>query len=491
MTWRFATVTLPTLMLAACTVGPDFNAPTSVIPAAFREASTGQGEALDRWWTGYGDPTLVTLIDQALAANPDIAVAEARIRQARARADEARGGRLPQIDAQGTTTLRSLSENGEQLANVPTDLISPDLDYTVYRTGFDASWEIDLFGRNSRQVEAAAARWGSATEARNDTLVRVAGDVARAYADVRAAERRLAVANETLLASRQTSELTGRLVNAGEEARSESERTESQVAESEAAIPPLVADRKAALYRIDVLLGAQPGTAETIIASSTQATLRAPDLPSTLPSDLLRRRPDIRRAERELAAATADVGVATADLYPSFSITGSLGLESLSLGDLVNSASRYGSLVPGFSLPIFDGGRRRAVVRRQQAVLDENIAAYNATIIRALSDVETALLRYREDRNRANRLRAARDRLTRTLELARLRYQAGETGLTDVLDVQRQVSAIEDRLAQADAAVIADAVSVDKALGGGWQTAATLEAQTGSDARRADRSVRQ
>ena len=481
MTRRFVTAALPALMLGACTVGPDFRAPTPAIPAAFREAPTGQGEALDRWWTGYGDPTLVTLVDRALAANPDVAVAEARIRQARARTDEARGGRSPQLDAQGTTTLRRLSENGEQLAKIPTDLVTPDLDYTVYRSGFDASWELDLFGRNRRQVEAAEARLGSEAEARNDTLVRVAGDVARAYADFRAAERRITVANETLSASRQTADLTQRLVTAGEEAQSEVDRTESQVAESEAAIPPLLADRKAALYRIDVLLGAQPGTAEAIVSDAPQATLRAPDLPAALPSDLLRRRPDIRRAERELAAATADVGVATADLYPSFSITGGLGLEALSLGDLVDSASRYGSLAPGFSLPILDGGRRRAVVRRQQAVLDEKLATYNATIVRALSDVETALLRYREDRNRAERLRAALDRLTRTLELARLRYQAGETGLTDVLDVQRQVSAIEDRLAQAEATVIADAVSLDKALGGGWQTATDLAAYTASD----------
>lgn len=481
MTWRFAIAALPALVLGACTVGPDFRAPTPALPAAFREAPSGQSQALDRWWTGYGDPTLVTLVDRALAANTDIAVAEARIRQARARVDEARGGQLPQVEAQGTTTLRRLSRNGEQLANIPTNVISPDLDYTVYRSGFDASWELDLFGRTRRQVQAAEARLGSAAEARNDTLVRVAGDVARAYADFRAAERRIAVAKETLSASRQTADLTRRLVGAGEEAQSESERTESGVAESEAAIPPLEGDRKAALYRIDVLLGAQPGTAEAIVAASPDATLRAPDLPAVLPSDLLRRRPDIRRAERELAAATADVGVATADLYPRFSITGSLGLEALSLGDLVSSASRFGSLVPGFSLPIFDGGRRRAVVRRQQAVLDEGLATYNATIVRALSDVETALLRYREDRNRADRLRTARARLARSLELARLRYRAGESSLTDVLDVQRQVSAIDDRLAQADATVITDAVSVDKALGGGWQTATNLASQARAD----------
>ena len=304
-----------------------------------------------------------------------------------------------------------------------------------------------MFGRNRRQVEAAQARLGSALEARNDALVRVAGGGARAYADFRAAERRIAVAEESLSASRQTADLTRSLVAAGEEAESEAERIDSQVAESEAAIPPLKADRKSALYRIDVLLGAQPGTAEAIVARDPQIALRAPDLPAALPSDLLQRRPDVRRAERELAAATADVGVATADLYPSFSVTGSVGLEALRVGDLIRTASRFGSLVPGFSLPIFDGGRRRAVVRRQQALLDESLATYNATILRALSDVKTALLRYREDRNRVDRLRTARNRLTHTLELARLRFQAGETALTEVLDVQRQVSAIDDRLA--------------------------------------------
>ena len=459
---------LPGLALAGCTVGPNYRFPTAVTPAAFREAPSVSAAPLERWWTAYGDLALVALIDRALSASPDVTIAEARIRQARARADEARGGRLPQFDAQGATTLRRLSRNGEQLANIPTNLTSPDLDYTVYRAGFDASWELDLFGRNRRQVEAAEARVGSAGEARNDALVRVAGDVARAYAEFRAAERRIAVANDTIAATRQTADLTRRLVTAGEEARSESERTDSAVAESEAALPPLIADRQAALYRIDVLLGAAPGAAERVIAAAPAGTLVAPVIPAGLPSDLLRRRPDIRRAERELAAATADVGAATADLYPSFSLTGNLGLEALSLGSLVDSASRYGSLVPGFSLPIFDGGRRRAVVRRQQAVLDEGVATYNATVIRALSDVETALLRYREDRTRADRLRIARDRLRQTLNLGRLRYRAGDAALTDVLDIQRQVAALDDRLAQADATVVIDGISLNKALGGGW-----------------------
>ncbi len=467
-----AAAVLP-VALAACTVGPNYRPPAAAAPAAFREAGVTAAEPLDRWWERYGDPTLVALVDRALAANGDVAIAEARIRQARARADEARGGRLPELNAQGSTTLRRLSRNGEQLANIPTNLISPDLDYTVYRAGFDASWELDLFGRNRRQVEAAEARVGSAAEARNDALVRVAGDVARAYADYRAAQRRIAVANDTLAAARQTADLTERLVRAGEEAQSEAERAASTAEESAAALPPLNADAKSALYRLDVLLGAQPGTAEALVAATPVATLAPPPIPAGLPSDLLRRRPDIRRAERELAAATADVGVATADLYPRFSLTGSLGLEALSLGSLVESASRYGSLVPGFSLPIFDGGRRRAVVRRQQALLDESLATYNQTLVRALSDVETALLRYREDQARAARLRVARDRLARTLELARLRYRAGESGLTDVLDVQRQVSALDDRLAQANAAAITSAISLDKALGGGWQVAST------------------
>ncbi len=459
-------------MLSACAVGPNYRPPAASTPLAFREAGASGATTPDRWWEAYGDPTLVALIDRALAANGDVAIAEARIRQARARADEARGGRLPELNAQGSTTLRRLSRNGEQLANIPTNLIQPDLDYTVYRAGFDASWELDLFGRNRRQVEAAEARVSSAVETRNDTLVRVAGDVASAYADYRAAEQRIHVANQTLAAAHQTADLTGRLVRAGEEAQSELERVESIAEEGAAALPLLNADAKSALYRLDVLLGAQPGSAEAVVAGAPAVALRAPDVAAGLPSDLLRRRPDIRRAERELAAATADIGVATADLYPRFSLTGTLGLEALSIGSLVESASRYGSLVPGFSLPIFDGGRRRAGVRRQQALLDESLATYNQTITRALADVETALLRYRESRARVASLQVARTRLGRTLDLARLRYRAGEASLTEVLDVQRQVSALDDRLAQAEAASITSAISAQKALGGGWQSAA-------------------
>lgn len=469
--WGRVTLTggMMPLAMTGCIVGPDYRPPELTPPPAFQ--STLAPEAVvDRWWTTFNDPALTALVERAVADNLDLAAARSRIAQARAARVQARSNGQPQLTGEASVLSQRLSENGAQLANLPPD-VPPELEYEVYNVDFDASWELDLFGRRRRESEAAVARLQSAEEAARDTIVSIVAEVARNYADFRAAERRIAVADETAQSNRRTAELVRLQVAAGEEAGIALNRADSDVLQAEAAVEPLAADRKAALFAIDILIGAQPGGAEAAIAAvgSPAAALVVPTIPTGLPADLLRRRPDVRQAERELAAATADIGFSVADLYPRISLTGTLGLESLRIGDLVDSASRYWTAGPALSLPIFDGGRRQAEVRRQRAEADEALAAYRKAVLTAFADVETALVRFQREQDRAARLEAARNELAVTLDLTQRQYEAGIVSLIDVLDVQRQVTGLDDQVAQASARVVTNAVSLEKALGGGWQ----------------------
>lgn len=457
--------------LSGCTVGPNYQRPEVAAPPVFLATPTAPSPVVDRWWETFGDPALTALVTRALAQNLDIVAANARIAQTRASSEVTRAGSGPQLNANGSVQGQRLSENGVQLNNLPRDLVQPDLEFPVYRASLDASWELDLWGRQRRENEAAGARAQSAIEGRRDAAVRVAGEVARTYADMRAAESRLAVARTTAASSRRTFVLVEDRVRAGEEAQLEVNRAASELKEAEAAIPPLDADVRAAHYALDLLIGEQPGAAERLIAATANSgSLTAPPVAVGIPSDLLRRRPDIRRAERDLAAETAEVGVAVADLYPSFSLTGSLGLESVRVGDFVNSASRFWQVGPSLLAPLLDGGRRRAEVQRQRAQVDEALATYKQSVLRALSDVETALIRLARDRERAGRIVASRAELDRNLALTRQRYQAGEADLLEVLDVERRVARLDDLVAQANARVLTDTVTLQKALGGGWET---------------------
>ncbi|WP_420607307.1 efflux transporter outer membrane subunit [Novosphingopyxis sp.] len=463
------------LMVSACTVGPDYVPPVNLLPPAF-DAGGISGAVQDRWWTEFGDPALDQLVNQALQANLDIAVSDARILQARAVRDIAGGGALPSVGANGSLTQTRVSENGAQLASIP-DTFSPRTEYTDYKGSFDASWEIDLFGYNRRQVEAATARLGSAEEDRRATVIRIAAEVARNYADLRANERRIEIALATIKSNRETLALVRQRIDAGEEAEIAGGRAKSALRQAEAALPPLSASRKQSLYALDVLLSQQPGFTEDMLATVEGPSLSVPIIPTGLPADLLRRRPDVRSAERDLAAATADVGVAVADLYPRISITGEIGLEALGPGDLIKSASLFWQGGPSISLPVFDAGRRRASVRQQRAEADESLALYKKAVLQALSDVEGALIQFRRSQERASALGAARAELALTLDLTRQRYDVGETDLLDVLDVERQVTTLDDQLAQANAQTLINAISLDKALGGGWQTFETGHAE--------------
>ncbi|HZF97453.1 MAG TPA: efflux transporter outer membrane subunit [Pseudoxanthomonas sp.] len=457
--------------LAACTVGPDYRRPEVPVPVVYALREAGNPAALvDPWWRLFNDTALNDLVAQAFAQNLDLAMADARIGQARAALGSAQAGRGPRVTAGASAQDHRLSENGAQLHNLPPNA-QPELEFSVYRGYLDASWELDVWGRQRRLTEAAVARADSAVEARRDAVLRVAAEVARNYADLCVVNARLAAARASVSSLRASLALVEQRVQVGEDAGSDANHLEAEAREVEGTVPLLEAERAAALFAIDVLIGAPPGNAERRIQAlgARQSTLEVPPVVPGLPSDLLRRRPDIRRAERELAAETADVGVAVADLYPRFSLTGSGGLEAVHAGDFLKLASRFWQVGPTLAAPVFDGGARRASVQRERAQVDEAVAAYKQAVLRALSDVETALVRVNKERHRVQALTQSHAALSRNLELLRQRLRVGESDRLELLEQERRLLRANDLVEQSRGRLAAYTITLGKSLGGGWQ----------------------
>lgn len=451
------------LSLAGCAaVGPDYRPPASSAPAAWH-TELGQGltaEARDPrqlaiWWTTLADPVLTRLITQAINSNLDLKQAVAKVREARARRDLSRAGLFPTLNASGSA-LRSKSSGGAA--------------YSSYAAGFDADWEMDLFGGARRSLEAAEADLGASREDLRDVLVSLTAEVALNYLDVRTVQARLNVAGKNLDIQQQTYELTRSRCRAGLSNELALQQARANLESTGAQIPTLRTSLEEAKNRLAVLTGAAPGSVHDLLA----AIRPIPVVPATVavgvPAETLRQRPDIRRAERRLAAQTARIGVATADLYPSFTPTGSIGLEALKAGELFKSASENRSFGPSFSWNIFDAGAIRRNIEVQSAIQEQYLLAYEATVLTALEEVENALTAYAEEQLRRERLTAATDAARLAETLAANKYAAGLVDFTTVLDAQRSLFSYEDQLAESNGTVTADLIRLYKVLGGGWET---------------------
>jgi NodT family efflux transporter outer membrane factor (OMF) lipoprotein len=461
-------------LLAACTVGPRYTPPdpTATVPAAYPVAATdgavlAVGAAGDAWWHEFHDPQLDQLVAAALTGSPDLLAAEGRVAQARALAEAAGAHLYPQINVDGRVGRDKLSLNGENLALIP---FTPSrTEFTDYRIGFDASWEIDLFGYTRRQAQAAIARAGGAEESRNDARVVLAAEVARNYLSYTVAVERLAVAGRNEAAYADTARLVGLQHAAGVASDLELNRAQADELASTSVSPALYADRQAALFRLATLTGLSVESVQPMLGAQRPPALDDAAIPVGLPADLLRRRPDVRRAERDLAAATADAGAAVAAQFPRLSLVGSVGLDSVHPGELVEAASRYWNVGPQLSVPVFSAGLLKHEAQAAEAARQTALASYRSVVLNALADAETALVRYTTDVHRAQAVRAAAARLRGTLDLTRLRYKAGEATLLEVMDAERSVYGLEDQLATLDGLVATDYVALQKALGGGWQ----------------------
>ncbi|MGK6356738.1 efflux transporter outer membrane subunit [Sphingomonas sp. DT-207] len=453
-----------TVALAGCTVGPDYRAPqTSAAPDWIEPGTAGPVDA--SWWERFGDPQLTALVQRALVGSPDLAEAQARVAEARANRDAAVGGRFPTIEATGSATQNTLSENGQlPIGNIP----GFERSFPIYDLGFDASWEIDLWGRQRRQVEAAGARLEAATFARGDVMLTLIGELVRNYVDLRAAQADAATAEGLAASDAELARLTQLRFTAGEASRLELERAQASARTSAAAIPDARARAAAAAYRIAALVGVPPEQ----VVPELQPAKPLPAAPDTIlvgvRSDLLQRRPDVRRAERELAAATADIGVATADLFPRFSLLGSLGQQARDPADLFSGDSTRLQIGPSFSWPIFSFGRIRAQIRASDARAQGAAARYEKAVTGALSDSEAAINRFLNARAALEQTEAAAERERAGFVLAERRAAGGEDDRLALERARQSLLAAERSRNQARAAKAQAAAALYKSLGGGW-----------------------
>ena len=469
------------MLLGACTAGPSYAPPKMAVPPSYGSAQPKavSDAPLETWWTAFGDPVLDSLMTRALAGNLDVQQAAARVRQARAQelATRRAGGPQANISAQGGYTRLSENSLPSALADLGgadsgqsggSGLGFPGEGFSTFQTGFDASWEIDLFGGRRRANEAARARSEAAVWSQRDAEVMLAAEVARSYQQYRALQRRIAIADETLAAERELLDFVTVRTAKGLVTTLDERRQQQDVAAVAAQCADLAAQAEARLHGLATLLGLAPTALSAELTAVPSAAPTTIAIPAGLPSDLLQRRPDIRAAERRLAAATADIGVATADLYPRFSLTGALQLASRSLSSLLESDSILANGAGRLSMPLLGRGAKRAAVQLREAQADEALLAYQADVLTALRDVEDALTRLDADRQRVGHLRASAQAADDAADTAAVRYRNGLTSYLDVLEARQSLLSARDALAQGEAATAQDEVALYKTLGGGW-----------------------
>jgi NodT family efflux transporter outer membrane factor (OMF) lipoprotein len=382
MAWTKIARSLAVAGIAAaggCAVGPDYHPAAAVAPASWSSPQTGgltavAGPAPD-WWTSFNDPELNSLMQRALQSNLDLRAAEARLRQARAVRQSSAADFSPTLNANGSFARAKQSQNQPLIGALPLPPNFP-FEYSVYQAGFDASWELDIFGAKRRALEAATAEAEGAAESRNDAMVSLLAEVARNYVELRGSQQRLDLARRNVRAQAEALELSRARFQAGVADELEVTRAAALLAGERAAIPPLEISGRGSMYGLAVLLGRDPGALVAELSPVQPVPPVPPEVPIGLPSDLLRRRPDVRRAERQLAAETARIGLAKSDWFPKLSLTGDAGLESVSLGKWFEPGSQFWSLGPTLQWRALDFGRVRAEVRAQTAVQEAALSLY-------------------------------------------------------------------------------------------------------------------
>ena len=461
---RFFPLLLAGAALAGCTVGPDYQRP--VVPAGSAWVEQGTPGAVDlAWWNRFGDAQLSALVARAIADSPDLAEAEARLAEARANRDAVAGTRLPLVTAKGSANENVLSKNGQlPVGQIP----GFQREFRLFDGGFDASWEIDLWGRHVREGQAASAREEAAVFARRDVMLTLIAEVARNYLDLRSAQASAATARATAEADADLARLTRLRFDAGEASLMDAETAEGAARASAAAVPDAEAGAAAAAYRIATLVGSTPEDVGAALRTPAPLPASPDEILVGVRSELLERRPDVRRAERELAAATADIGVATADLFPRFSLFGSIGQQARNPGDLFSGDSTRLQIGPSISWPIFSGGTIRAQIRGADARGQGAAARYEKAVLGALSDSETAINRFLNARVAAQEAGAALARERAAFALAERRVASGEDDRLTLARGRKSLLTAERRDSDAAARKAQAAVALFKSLGGGW-----------------------
>jgi len=443
------------------------------IPAQFHEQAAGASAepAVEQWWRSFHDAELDSLIARAARANLDLRIAASRLVEARAARGVARSALLPSIEAsQSPQRVRGGLTQGlfRPNAGSQSSLLAP-FETNVFQQGFDASWEIDFFGGKRHALEAATADVAAAEEARRDTLVSLLAEVARNYGELRGAQRRLEIAGQNIKLQTDTLDLTKVRFEAGLGTRLDVERQLAQLAATQATVPALEQARQMSIHRLSVLLGEEPGTLNGELTEAKPLPATPPVVPVGLSGDLLKRRPDIRRADAEVAAASARVGVAHSDFFPKITLTGVAGRQGTSWPGLTLGAGNFFSVGPAIKLPLFTGGRLRANMETQKQRLSQAQLEYQGAVLRALEETENALTSYGREQERREHLHVSAKASQEATQLANELYTSGLADFLTVLDAQRQQLGIEDDLVRSDTAVVTNLVALYKALGGGWR----------------------
>ena len=449
------------VLLAGCaaTAPPGTSVPALAVPTAWSTApvSTGAPGAaatpLTAWWQRWGDAQLTALVTQALQAHTSVRSARAALQQAHAQADVQGAALLPGVDASGSAQR---SRSGGSTGN-------------SFQLGLDASWEPDVFGRLGAGVSASAADVRAAQAGLEQAQVVLAAEVAVNYLTLRSVQERLAIARRNLASQRETLQITDWRVQAGLSTSLLSEQARAAAEQTAAQIPQLQTSLAQTRHALAVLTGQAPGALDAQLDAPQAMPAPPDDLALAIPAETLRQRPDVRQAEERISAALARVSQADAARYPSFRISGSLGLRALTLGALGNGASVAHALLGGISVPLFDGGAARAQVRVQEAALEQARVGYEATVLAALQEVEDALVALQGERERQVRLQAAAQAAGNAALLAQNRYQSGLIDFQAVLETQRTLLSTQDGVATSAANVALGHVRLYKALGGGWQ----------------------
>jgi NodT family efflux transporter outer membrane factor (OMF) lipoprotein len=459
------------LLITGCMVGPNYRTPQVSVPQSYRQqlsvVTNQPSQDLSQWWQVFHDPQLDALIQEATLANLDVRLAGARVREARAQSGVTRSALFPSVDANGQYLRQRASQNTPDgfLAHAS----GQSYVQNFFDTGLDMNWEIDVFGGNRRALEAANAELGSTVESGRGVLITVIGDVGLNYLDLRGLQKQLAVARDNLRLQEQTLDLTRDQFKAGLASELDTTRAEAQVANTRSLIPLLEQDIQRSIHRLSILIGKQPAELEAQLVTPAAIPPAVPGIPVGLPSDLLRRRPDIRQAEREVAAATAQVGVATADLFPKFFLTGAAGLQSLNASDFFDAGSRFWSLGPSVQWPIFTAGRIRQNIKVQNARQEQALIRYEQTVLTSLEEVENALVACGKEQEHYQDIVQSESANRRAVELADQRYRSGLVDFLNVLETQRSLLAVQDDLARSERTMDQNLVRLYKALGGGWE----------------------
>ncbi|MGD0104976.1 MAG: efflux transporter outer membrane subunit [Rhodopila sp.] len=483
-------------VLAGCTVGPDFQRPAWTSPASWfsgpkeavrRPPSIPVGEPVDaEWWTLFHDPVLTGLERRVASENLDVRVASVRFSESRAQLGVARASLFPTLNG-NASYVREQASNSGIFAVIPSAAGATAANgaasnstggvrghglqpFDLFQGGFDASWEVDLWGGVRRSVESATASSEAANEAKRSALLSSLAEVARDYIQLRGTQTQLQIARDNVRTARQSLSLTQQRAAGGVTTDLDVANASAQLRSTLAQIPTLEQQEAQLINALSLLLGQPPNALRDELATTAPIPPVPPRVPVGVPSELARRRPDVRQAEAQLHAATSDIGVAQANFYPSLNLTGSFGLQSLQFGQVFNIQAKQYAVGPGLTIPIFQGGQLRSTLQLREAQQQEAAVNFQKTVLQAWHDVDNALTAYQAEQARRDELVLAVTDNQHALILAQSRYQQGVADFLTVLDAERSLLAAQQQLADSTTIVSSNLVALYKALGGGWET---------------------